>query len=132
MPLHVVNEKMYADRTVQDWHRERFGPEAWAIDFDLVGVCRGCKEAVYLIESTSNPQKPTSIIRTHAIRADVPAFIVWHAGGVVTSGRQIYPRFRDYSSEHDIAAALDGARRWHKCGHRPRLQGVQHESPADE
>lgn len=81
-PLRIHNRGAYADRIVQDWHRNSvvLGRSADAIDIDLMGCCKHphCREPLYLIEASSNPDKPTSIIKELARRANVPAFLILH------------------------------------------------------
>lgn len=78
MPKDILNPTLYADRTVQDWHRESFPPDYWAIDLDLMGACNRCRQPLYLIESTTNPNKPFTILENLAERANVPAVVVLH------------------------------------------------------
>lgn len=99
MPYEIVNDELYADRTVQDWHREVFDRNAWAIDIDLMGACHSCREPLYLIESTTNRNKPISILKRLALRSGLPLFIVWHSNGVVTDARQVLPTSADISDE---------------------------------
>lgn len=87
----IHNEDLYHDRTVQDWHRQAFDRDCWAIDLDLMGVCRSCRQPLYLIESTTNPAKPTSILRNLGERAAVPALVVWHDTHNITGAQQVWP-----------------------------------------
>lgn len=95
MPLHINNPSLYADRTVQDWHRIAFGQDDWAIDVDLIGVCSWCAKTIYLIESSTNPNKPTRILETLARDAKIPAYLVLHENGSVTGGRKLPRQFDD-------------------------------------
>lgn len=36
MSMTIRNQALYHDRTVQDWHRETFPSDYWAIDLDLI------------------------------------------------------------------------------------------------
>lgn len=107
MPQHILNPSLYADRTVQDWHRDTFPSHFWAIDLDLMGACKRCREPVYLIEATTNPSKPTSILRALAARAKVAAFVVEHDTERITRGKCIWPEFVRYGDEVQIRAALE-------------------------
>jgi hypothetical protein len=98
---------LYEDRTVQDWHRRVFGEDCWAIDLDLLGACRRCREPLYLIEATTNPNKPTSILFNLARRAHVPALIIWHDREDPTGARQIYPDRVDINAERLVGFITD-------------------------
>ena len=80
MPLEVMNESLYADRTFQDWHRTKMPRNADAIDLDLFGVCHrpGCRDPLYLVESTTRSDKPHSILVRLAQRAKCFALVVQH------------------------------------------------------
>lgn len=86
MPLEIQNQALYADRTVQDWHRREMPRDHDAIDLDLMGVChRGyCREPLYFIEATTNPDKPSSILRKLAQKCDAYGFIVVHDTETIT------------------------------------------------
>jgi hypothetical protein len=126
-PREVVNPELYADRTVQDWHRATFDADCWAIDLDLMGACKKCAESLYLIEASTNPEKPTRILRRLGERAGVPALLILHKDKMVTGGRVIYwpwhpelrPRLRD---EEAIVRVLRSIRREHRC---PRMGGMK-------
>lgn len=92
-PTQIQNPDLYANRTVQDWHREVFPADHWAIDLDLMGACSGCRRPLYLIEATTSPRKSTSILRALAERASIPAYLIFFdvERGVVTGGRLIFP-----------------------------------------
>jgi hypothetical protein len=89
-PLAILNEALYHDRTVQDWHRAAFGPDCWAIDLDLMGACKRCREPLYLIEASTNPDKPTSILWQLAVRADLPALLILHKNGEITGAKIVH------------------------------------------
>lgn len=92
MPLQVMNESLYADRTFQDWHRSEMPTNADAIDLDLFGVChRGsCRDPLYLVESTTRSDKPCSILRRLAQRAQCFALIVQHDTVKITDWRVVH------------------------------------------
>jgi len=83
MPLEIRNWALYHDRTVQDWHRESFPPDYWAIDLDLLGVCKFCKDPLYAIESTTNPNKPLSILSALATKLGIPGLMILHSNGAI-------------------------------------------------
>ena len=93
MPLNIVNAELYADRTGQNWHRTVFPNNFDAIDLDLLGYChRGyCRETIYLVEFTTNPEKPLTVITKLARRAGVAALVIQHDCNVIVSGRQVEP-----------------------------------------
>lgn len=80
MPLEVMNRELYADRTVQDWHRFSLPSDHDAIDVDLMGVCRRgfCRDPLYFIEATTNPNKPATILRRLAEKAGGFGIVVVH------------------------------------------------------
>lgn len=117
MPQTILNPSLYADRTVQDWHRHSFPATAWAIDLDLLGACNRCREPLYLIESTTNPNKPVTILRNLARRSELPAFIIWHDTEVVTGGTQIYPAGPRFPSAAAMGSALVEVRAEHLRSH---------------
>ena len=78
MPQDIINAALYADRTVQDWHRHSFPTNNWAIDLDLMGACNRCRLPLYLIESTTNPNKPHTILDHLSRMSGVPALVVIH------------------------------------------------------
>lgn len=93
MPLAIVNADLYADRTGQNWHRTIFPQDFDAIDIDLLGYChRGyCRETIYLVEFTTNPEKPVTVITKLARRANVAALVIQHDRNIVIGGRQLHP-----------------------------------------
>lgn len=117
MPKDIQNPDLYADRTVQDWHREAFPKDHWAIDLDLMGACSKCRAPLYLIESTTNPQKPTSILMRLAKRADVPAFVIYHDTERITFAKRIYPSHERYADVTQVQVALVVARLLHMHEH---------------
>jgi hypothetical protein len=115
MPATIVNAGLYADRTVQDWHRETFSRDAWAIDLDLMGACHRCRDPLYLIEATTNPNKPVTILRKLAERANVAALIIFHDTHRVTGGRMIWPVSSTLWDASTLSANLLNIRRTHVC-----------------
>lgn len=113
-PLKIVNPSLYADRTVQDWHRSTFGPQDDAIDLDLFGACHRCREPLYLIEGSTFARKPTTILVSLARRANVPAFLVLHNRTTVVGGEQKWPVPRRYSVD-ELALAFRALRSVHEC-----------------
>lgn len=113
-PRRVENEELYHDRTVQGWHRDSF-PDSWtAIDLDLMGACQRCRRPLYLIESTTNPNKYVGILTALAQRSDVPAFIVYHNTSEVTGGKVIYPHHERCTPDR-LIECLTNIRRNHRC-----------------
>lgn len=123
MHVQINNRQLYEDRTVQDWHRDRFSRRADAIDLDLFGVCHlgYCREPLYLIEATTNPNKPDSILRGLARKAGVPAFVVVHNQIAPTHARQIWPVPVGWMLEPDLAGLLKVLRSRHMARHRGSL-----------
>lgn len=95
MPDRIRDEALYYDRTVQDWHYKQLPDNHTAIDLDLMGACAvgWCRAPLYLVEATTNPDKPTSILRALAQRATLPAFVVYHDTLGVSGGRLVYAPF---------------------------------------
>ena len=91
MPQTILNQALYQDRTVQDWHRESFSASDWAIDLDLLGACNSCQEPIYLIEATTNPRKPVTILRRLAERANLPAIVILHDTERIISAQTVWP-----------------------------------------
>jgi len=91
MPLHIGNRELYQDRTVQDWHRRMMPRDADAIDVDLVGVCRHsyCREPLYWIEATTNPNKPATILRRFAQMTNAYGLVVQHDTEQITAFRYV-------------------------------------------
>ena len=77
-PLRVQNRVAYLDRTLNDWHRIAFSKECTAIDLDLVGVCQysSCREWLYLLEGTRDPNKHTNIVRSGSRQMGVSSYCV--------------------------------------------------------
>ena len=92
MPLEVLNEALYHDRTVQDWHRRVMPRNADAIDLDLFGTCNRawCRDPLYFIEATTNPNKPVTILRRLAEKADGFGIVVEHDTETITGFRVVY------------------------------------------
>ena len=80
MPIEIMNQALYADRTVQDWHRREMPRNADSIDLDLLGVCQFsyCRKALYAIESTTRDNKPVSILNRLAKDVGCFALVVQH------------------------------------------------------
>lgn len=124
MPDEILNPDLYQDRTVQDWHRVRFPRQAWAIDLDLMGACHICREPLYLIEATTNPNKPTTILRALAKRADIPGLVIFHDTEQVRSARLVYPKTNVYGDEITVHGLLVAIRTYHFAQEHP---GVRHQ-----
>ena len=113
MPLEIVNRELYADRTVQDWHRYSLPSDHDAIDLDLMGVChRGyCRDPLYFIEATTNPDKPATILRRLAERTGVFGIVAVHDTETITGLRVVFNPYdgktREIASE-DVSEALRG------------------------
>lgn len=113
MPQHIANETLYHDRTVQDWHRESFPSEYWAIDLDLMGVCKRCKKPLYLIESTTNPNKPLSILSALAKELGIPGLMILH-----NTEKIIYARSVGKSrqlTQQELEDGIRALRTIHRC-----------------
>jgi hypothetical protein len=112
MPLEIQNQALYADRTVQDWHRRVMPRNADAIDVDLMGVCphSWCRKSLYAYESTTNPNKPVSILRRLAMDAQLVGIAVFHDTDGITGHRVIYDPWNIKVSENpseDAGEALE-------------------------
>jgi len=106
MPQDILNETLYHDRTVQDWHRKAFPASDWAIDMDLLGACNSCREPLYLIEATTNPRKPLTILQRLAERSSLPALVVLHDTESIQSARVIWPNVIELPEEKWLRCAL--------------------------
>lgn len=113
MPQVILNDALYHDRTVQDWHRNAFPASDWAIDMDLLGACNSCREPLYLIEATTNPNKPLSILKRLAMRSHLPAFVVLHDGEYIRSARVIWPTVIELREERWLRSTLLIVRQQH-------------------
>jgi hypothetical protein len=114
MPLTIQNQTLYQDRTVQDWHRESFPATHWAIDLDLMGACNRCREPLYLIEATTNPEKPYTILRKLAARAEVPALVIYHDSQVVIGGLLVHPKSHRLHDRDSVTAVCLMVREMHE------------------
>ncbi len=123
MPLEIKNPELYADRTVQHWHRATFGPLDDAIDIDLLGACHACREPIWLAESSTNPNKATTILRKLAARANLPALLIIHDTFGIVAARFVWPFYEDIDSELALVAVLQEIRSAHIRGQcqTPRL-----------
>lgn len=121
MPDRIINAKLYADRTVQDWHRTKLPKNHTAIDIDLMGYCGVCSKPVYLIESTTNPNKWTSVLHATAAEANVPAAVVIHQAGQVTAGRTIWPNAVNLNNERAVINRLVTWREHHMRYWHPNI-----------
>lgn len=115
MPLTVLNPELYADRTVQDWHRSTFGRNATAIDLDLMGACKRCSAPLYLIESTTNPDKHTNILRRLAVITDVPAYLVIHDRRDIDRVITVHPTRGLLGGVEEFKDCLQALREQHQC-----------------
>ena len=116
--LEIVNAELYADRTFQNWHRKAFGREDDAIDIDLYGVCHNwkCRKGLYLIESSTDRNKSTSILRALAKAAGVNAYLVLHDGARPYYARRIWPDGHHVVlGEESIQGMLKDLRLAHFC-----------------
>lgn len=123
MPLTIGNHALYHDRTVQDWHRDTLPSSFMAIDLDLMGVCPRCKDPLYGIEATTNPNKPVTILRQLAVKADMAGIVAMHDTETITGFRVV----RDQndakvslnplqSAEMQLNQYIHQLRRQHVCG----------------
>ena len=113
MPHDIVNPTLYGDRTVQDWHRDTFGRDAWAIDLDLMGACHKCREPLYLVESTTNPHKATTILLALSRRSRIPALVILHDTVQIRSGTVLTPIRRYLGDSDQVADYLQELRSIH-------------------
>lgn len=92
VPLHIMNETLYHDRTFQDWHRRFMPAEADGIDLDYLGVCRiwQCRKPLYAVESTTRDNKPTTILQRLAQDAGCFAIVVVHDTEQITGYRVVH------------------------------------------
>ena len=60
------------------WHYQSFGWDADALDIDLFGRCRLCYRILYLVEGTSNPDKPTGFTEDVARRLGARPLLLLH------------------------------------------------------
>ena len=123
MPNVIINQQLYEDRTVQNWHRHSFPSTSHAIDLDLMGVCDRCREPLYLIESTTNPQKPLTILKRLAIRSQLPALMIQHDRSTVIRGVVIYPCNVVLTGEPEVHSFLEMCRRIHSEQNHQRQNG---------
>ena len=102
MPLHIQNQALYADRTVQDWHRRVMSYDSDAIDVDLMGVCpvKWCRDPLYVIEATTNPDKPATILRKLALKAGMVGIVVYHDTEAITGHKVVHDPFTLKLSEN--------------------------------
>lgn len=121
MPYQILNVELYADRTVQDWHRSTFPRTYMAIDLDLMGACHICRTPLYLVESTTNPNKPTTILRSLSQLSRVPALVIEHDTHHITGGRVVHPGNARLQDESQVRECIDALRIAHHYGyHAPR------------
>ena len=97
MTTEIRNAALYFDRTVQLAHRTGMGDDAHAIDVDLAGFCKRCSRPLYLIESTTNPEKGTRYLRALASAASCHAVLILHREGTIRRWRRIAPTWSDWA-----------------------------------
>lgn len=112
MPMNIGNHELYQDRTVQDWHRRELPSSFMAIDVDLVGVCEFgyCRDPLYFIEATTNPDKPSTIIRKLAAKCGAIALLVFHDTDRITGFRVVEPANFSMGFEVTLSDLLNGIR----------------------
>lgn len=79
------------------WHGNVLPLDHKAIDIDMLGYCGRCLAGLYLIEYSTNPEKPTSVLRRHAEDSGVPGYLVLFNQNAKPSGcavREIWPEPR--------------------------------------
>ena len=122
MPLQIMNETLYHDRTVQDWHRRVMPADADAIDLDLFGTCHKwtCRDPLYFIEATTNPNKPVTILRRLAEKADGFGIVAMHDTETITGFRVVFdptrgkvPEIARESQSEGLALLLLWIREFH-------------------
>lgn len=112
MPLDIMNRELYQDRTVQDWHRSVMARDADAIDVDLVGVCHQsyCRDPLYWVEATTNPNKPATILRRFAELTNSVGIVVQHDTETLTGVRVVWDPYGGklpYEPSQDVSEALE-------------------------
>lgn len=122
MPLQIMNETLYADRTFQNWHRLSMPREADGIDLDFLGVCREwrCRKALYAIESTTRDDKPSTILKRLAEDVGCYAIIVVHDTDRIIDYKIVHqpdqgtlPRKPKYDPEVELMFLLTAIRHGH-------------------
>lgn len=113
-PDRILNDDLYHDRTVQDWHRLAFGKDCIAIDIDLAGACKRCAQTLYLVEATTNPDKSTRILRTLGERAGIPTILVRHRDHEIVRATWQNGNPRPIGGEENLKDALDWLREDHR------------------
>lgn len=121
--MEIGNHMLYHDRTVQDWHRNAL-PSSWmAIDVDLMGVCPVCKIPLYAIEATTNPNKPVTILRQLAVKADMAGIVAMHDTHGITGFRVVHDQTDTKMSHRTVTTAQTALRDYigwtrgnHECG----------------
>lgn len=111
------------DLTFSNWHRERLGDEATAIDVDLVGYCNGCTVPLYVIESTRVEHKSTVVLNEVSRRLGCDGFLVRYdvaADGTLADLRAHWSRVVDghrrfVGHAEAFADLLDHLRLSHRC-----------------
>lgn len=123
MPLNIGNHTLYHDRTVQDWHRDTLPSSFMAIDLDLMGVCPRCKDPLYGIEATTNPNKPVTILRQLARKADMAGIVAMHDTHGITGFRVVHdqsaakwPTNPLETPEMQLSGYIHQLRHQHVCG----------------
>lgn len=121
----VRNEALYQDRTVQDWHRDAFPIHHKAIDLDLFGWCpvSECNAPLYLIESSTNRDKPVSVIRALSRAASVVGLLVIHNRVEPIEARIVAPTQGDWHDVSWLVAYLRHLRREHQQRFHPNCPG---------
>lgn len=116
MPMKIRNQKLYHDRTIQNWHRATLPENCQAIDLDLIGMCEICRAWLYLIEGATHWNKPTAALRWGARKLGIPAFLIVGRNDVLEGGRLLVPRYKVYTPD-ELAEALIAIRGHHhrKC-----------------
>jgi hypothetical protein len=114
-PAQITNPELYQDRFVQHWHRRVFPTDWWAIDVDLVGVCKKCRRPLYWIESTTNPNKPLTIMR-QIESPGVPGIVIIHDTQRIIEARWVSGENRIIGGETELSITLEQLRTQHICG----------------
>lgn len=100
--------------------------QATAIDIDLLGAChvKSCSAPLYLIESTTNPNKTTDIIAAIAQRAGVPALLIVHdCNDAPLYLAWVWPRSSGHVTGADnVANVLLKMRQQHYTAHHPHCR----------
>ena len=122
MALHIMNQELYHDRTVQDWHRRAMPRDAYCMDLDLLGYCHvvGCRAPLYGIEATTRRDKVTTVLKQLATRGEFFGLCVVHDEGQIVQFKVIHdpyytklPKRETFDPPGELSRLLQSIRRIH-------------------